>query len=128
MIISRLCSTGCQHPLRYRLFSRAPLGSVVPGLVISGWVLNITLNVLVTLAIVGRLRQMGRSTASLTSTCTNQYALSIYVVVESGAIFAGVHIVSLVLYASHNTALSVGLNITSQVAVCVHCHSFPPVH
>ncbi|KAI9573461.1 hypothetical protein HD554DRAFT_2325775 [Boletus coccyginus] len=93
-----------------------PYGSVVPALVISAWVLDITLNVSVTMAIVGRLWWMGRTIASLTSTRSNRFAFSIYVVVESGAIFAGANIISLLLYALNNPALSTGLNITSQLA------------
>jgi len=103
-------------------------GSVYPGVIISAWVLNITLNISVTIAIAGRLWWIGRTIASLTSIRTNQYAFSIHVVVESGAIFTGANIVSLALYALNNPGLSVGLDITSQLAVCVHHHSFPFVH
>ncbi|KAI9573416.1 hypothetical protein HD554DRAFT_2167030 [Boletus coccyginus] len=87
--------------------------SIVPSLAISAC---ITLNVSVTMAIAGRLWWMGRTTAPLTPTLTNQYALSIYVAVESGAIFAGANIISLVLYASYNTAASVVIDVTSQLA------------
>ncbi|KAI9573381.1 hypothetical protein HD554DRAFT_863158 [Boletus coccyginus] len=90
--------------------------SVVPGLIISAGVLDATLNVSVTMAIAVRLWWMGRTTASLMSTPTNRYVLSIYIVVESGAIFAGVNIVSLVLYASRNPASSVGFTVASQLA------------
>ncbi|KAI9573477.1 hypothetical protein HD554DRAFT_2310684 [Boletus coccyginus] len=88
----------------------------LPGLAISAWVLDITLNVSVTVAIAGRLWWMGRTMASLTSTQTNRFALSIYVVIESGAIFAGADITALVLYASNNPGFSIGADIASQVA------------
>ncbi|KAI9573454.1 hypothetical protein HD554DRAFT_873416 [Boletus coccyginus] len=91
-------------------------GSVVPALVISAWVLNITLNVSVTMAIAGRLWWMGRTIASLTSTRSNRYAFSIYVTVESGAIFTGANIILLLLYVSNNPGLLAGLNVTSQLA------------
>jgi len=94
-------------------------GSVAPGLIISPWVLDITLNVSVTVAIAVRLWWMGQTMASLTSTPTTRFTLSIYVVVESGAIFAGANIIALVLYASNNPGFSIGVDITSQVAVCV---------
>ncbi|KAI9573383.1 hypothetical protein HD554DRAFT_2264339 [Boletus coccyginus] len=88
----------------------------VPGLAISAWVLNITLNVFVTMAIAGRLWWMGRTTASLTSTQTNRFALSIYVVAESGAIFAGADIIALVLYALNSPGFLIGVDIASQLA------------
>ncbi|KAI9573429.1 hypothetical protein HD554DRAFT_2035247 [Boletus coccyginus] len=90
--------------------------SVVPGLIISAGVLDTTLNVSVTTAIAGRLWWMGRTTAPLTSTRTNRYTLSIYVVIESGAIFAGANIIALALYVSNKNASSAGFTIASQVA------------
>ncbi|KAI9573449.1 hypothetical protein HD554DRAFT_874696 [Boletus coccyginus] len=91
-------------------------GSVVPNLAISAWVLDITLNVSVTMAIAGRLWWMGRMMASLTSTRSNRYAFSIYVVIESGAIFTGTSVVSLVFYVLNNPGVSIGVDITSQLA------------
>ncbi|KAI9573459.1 hypothetical protein HD554DRAFT_875626 [Boletus coccyginus] len=93
-----------------------PYGSVVPALVISAWVFDITLNVSVTMTIAGRLWWMGRTIASLTSTRSNRYAFSIYVIVESGAIFAGANIISLALYASNNPAFSTVTDVSSQLA------------
>jgi len=134
-MISPLCLTGRQQPLGTAYSATAMTGnpnvglydSVVPGLIVSAGVLDTTLNVSVTMAIAVRLWWVGWTTATLTSTPTNRYALSIYVVVESGAIFAGANIVALVLYASHNTASSVGFTIASQLAVC-HPHSFSSTH
>jgi len=105
-----------------------PHGSVVPSLLMSAGVLDATLNVSVTMAIAVRLWWMGRTTASLTSTRTNRFASSIYVAVESGAIFAGANMIALVLYASNSPVWSAGFTIASQVAVCVHCRSFSRVH
>ncbi|KAI9573368.1 hypothetical protein HD554DRAFT_862412 [Boletus coccyginus] len=93
-----------------------PYGSIVPSLAISSWAFNITLNVSVTMAIAVRLWWMGRTAASLTSTPTNRYALSIYVVVESGAIFSGANIIAFVLYASNNPYFSTGADVVSQLA------------
>jgi len=100
----------------------------VRSLVISAWVLDITLNVSVTMAIAGRLWWMGLTTAPLTSTRTNRYALSAYAIVESGAIFAGANIISLVLFISNSFGFSTALDVSSQVAVRVHHHYFSFVH
>ena len=83
--------------------------------------LDITLNVSVTMAIAGRLWWMGRTTSSLTS---RRYAFLIYVTVECGAIFTGANIVCLLLYALKNPGFSTGLSITSQLAVCGYRPSF----
>ena len=99
-------------------------GSVVTGVCLSAWILDITLNVSVTTAIAGRLWWMGRKTPSLTSRQTNRYAFPIYVIVECGATFTGANIICLLLYAWNNPGLSTGLSITSQLAVCVYHPSF----
>ena len=54
-------------------------------------------NVSVTTVIAGHLWWMGQTITSLTSARTNRYVFSIYVVVESVAIFAGANIISLIL-------------------------------
>ena len=94
-------------------------GSVIPDLVIAASVLDMILNVSVTVAIVGRLWWMGRKLASLTDTRTNRNTSAIYVVVESGAIFATANLVILVLYALNSPTLMAGLDVNSQLAVCV---------
>ena len=94
-------------------------GSVAPDLIISAWVLDMTLNFFVTVVIAGRLWWIGRQLASLTGTRTNRYASSIYVVVESGALAAATNIVMFALYASNSPALEAGLNVGPQLAVCV---------
>jgi len=104
-----------------------PHDPVVSDLFISAWVLDIALNVSVTMAIAGRLWWMGRTTASITPTRTNRYALSVYATVESGAIFAGVNIISLALYVSDNPGYLSAVSIASQVAVCVHRRPFFPL-
>ncbi|KAI9573367.1 hypothetical protein HD554DRAFT_2310610 [Boletus coccyginus] len=90
--------------------------AVSSALVISAWVLDITLNVSVTMAIAGRLWWMGRTTASLTPTRNNRYALSVYATIESGAIFTGTNIISLALYVSNNFGFPTALDVASQVA------------
>ena len=92
--------------------------SVMSSLILSAWVFGFTLNVSVTVAIVGRLWWMGRKMASLTITRVNRYASLIYLVVESGAISAVTSTVVVALYANP-TALT-GLDIASQLVVCVH--------
>ncbi|KAI9573419.1 hypothetical protein HD554DRAFT_2167032 [Boletus coccyginus] len=89
---------------------------VVLGLITSAWVLDITLNISVTVAIAGRLWWKGRTTASLTPTRNNRYALSVYATIESGAIFAGANIISLALYVSNNVGFLTALDVASQVA------------
>ncbi|KAI9573361.1 hypothetical protein HD554DRAFT_861832 [Boletus coccyginus] len=89
---------------------------VVRGLIISAWVLDITLNVSVTMAIAGRLWWMGRTAASMTPTRTNRYALSVYATIESGAIFTGASIISLALYISNSSGFLTALDVSSQVA------------
>ena len=71
-----------------------------------------------------RLRDVsgGRKMAPLTSTRTNRYALSVYATVESGAIFAGANIISLVLYVLNTSGFLTALHVASQLAVCV-CHN-----
>ncbi|KAI9570750.1 hypothetical protein HD554DRAFT_310409 [Boletus coccyginus] len=91
-------------------------GSVVPSLAISAWVLSITLNVFVTMAIAGRLWWMGQRTASLTSSRTNRYAFSVYAVIESGAIFSGANIIAVILYVLNNPGYATGVDVTSQLA------------
>jgi len=98
--------------------------SVVSAASLSAWVLDITLNVSVTMAIAGRLWWMGRTASSLTSRRTNRYAFPIYVIVECGAILTGANIVCLLLYALKSPGFSTGLSITSQLAVCVYHPSF----
>ena len=99
-------------------------GSVTSSLIISAWALGFTLNVSVTGAIVARLWQMGRTMASLTATSNNRFMSTIYVVVESGAIFAAANLFALALYASNSPVSVIGLDIASQLAVCVHSPFF----
>jgi phosphoglycerol transferase MdoB-like AlkP superfamily enzyme len=95
-------------------------GSAAPDLIASAWVLDMILNVSVTVAIVWRLWWMSRNMDSLTATRVNRNAPSICVVIESGALSAAVNIVLLGLYASNSPSLVAALNVASQLAVCVH--------
>ena len=97
-----------------------PYGSIVSDLIISAWVLDMILALSVTVAIAGRLWWVGRTVASLTATRTNRYVSSIYVVVESAAVFAATTVVMLVLYVRNSPASLAGLDVASQLAVCVH--------
>jgi hypothetical protein len=98
----------------------------LPGLIpltITSWALDLIVNVSVTLTIAGRLWWMGRNVASFRAdhSTGNPYSYSIYVIVESGAIFAGATIVMLALYLSENGSpfpYSIpSLDVASQLAV-----------
>jgi hypothetical protein len=94
-------------------------GSVTSSLIIAAWAFGFTLNVSVTGAIVVRLWWMGRTVASLTAISNNRFASTIYVVVESGVIFSATNISVLALYAWNGPASVTGLDVASQLAVCV---------
>ncbi|KAN0088908.1 hypothetical protein V8E55_005965 [Tylopilus felleus] len=88
-------------------------------LVISAGVLEVTLNMLITTAIVARLWWIGRKTASLTATSTNRFASSIYIIIESGIILAICGAFVLALFASNSPAALTGLDVVSQLIVFV---------
>lgn len=99
----------------------------LPGLIpltITSWALDLIVNVSVTLTIAGRLWWMGRSVASFRAnhSSSNPYSYSIYVIVESGAIFASATIVMLALYVSEGGSpfpyAIPSLDVASQLAVC----------
>jgi len=98
------------------------LQSLIP-LTITSWALDLIVNVSVTLTIAVRLWWMGRNVASfrMTHSSGNPYLYSIYVIVESGAIFAGTTIVMLALYVSENGSpfpyAIPSLDVGSQLAV-----------
>ncbi|KAI9457153.1 hypothetical protein HD554DRAFT_1783791 [Boletus coccyginus] len=92
-------------------------GSVTTSLIISGWVVGFILNVSVTGAIVARLWWTSRTIALLTTTSTNRFASSIYVVVESGAISLVACGCLLALFASKSPGALTGLDIDSQLVV-----------
>lgn len=98
----------------------------LPGLIpltITSWVLDLTVNVSVTLTIAARLWWMGRNVASfrLNHSSGNPYMYSVYVVVESGAIFSSATIVMLALFLSeHGSPFPYAipsLDVASQLAV-----------
>jgi len=88
---------------------------VASDLLISAWVLDMILNLSVTVAITSRLWWMNRKLASLTDTRANRYASSMYVVIESGAISAVTNIVMLALYTSNAPVSLAGLDVASQL-------------
>ena len=94
-------------------------GSATSSLLTSAWAFDTCLNLSVTVAIAGRLWWIDRTMASLTATRTNRYVSSIYVVVESGAISAAATIVALLLYLTNSPASLTGLDVASQLVVCV---------
>ncbi|KAI9457156.1 hypothetical protein HD554DRAFT_2302020 [Boletus coccyginus] len=92
-------------------------GSVTTSLVISGSATGFTLNLSVTGAIVARLWWMNRTIALLTTTSTNRFASSIYVVVESGTIslLAGAFLLALLV--SKSPSALTGFDADSQLVV-----------
>lgn len=99
----------------------------LPGLIpltITSWALDLIVNVSVTLTIAARLWWMGRNVASFRANHSsgNPYSYSIYIIVESGAIFASATIVMLALYVSEGGSpfpYSIpSLDVASQLAVC----------
>ena len=92
-------------------------GSVASSLLISAWVLDMILNLSVTVAITSRLWWMNRKLASLTDIRANRYASPMYVVIESGAISAVTNIIMLALYTSNAPVSLAGLDVTSQLVV-----------
>ena len=95
-------------------------GSVMTSLVISGSVAGFILGVSVTGAIVARLWWMGRTIALLTTTSTNRFASSIYVVVESGAIALVAGAFLFALFASKSPGTLAGFDVDSQLIVRAH--------
>ncbi|KAH0831326.1 hypothetical protein J3R83DRAFT_13974 [Lanmaoa asiatica] len=98
----------------------------LPGLVpltVTSWALDLIVNVSVTLTIAARLWWMGRNVTSFRAdhSSSNPYSYSIYVIVESGAIFASATIVMLALYISENGSpfpyAIPSLDVASQLAV-----------
>ncbi|KAH7887280.1 hypothetical protein F5I97DRAFT_812801 [Phlebopus sp. FC_14] len=93
--------------------------SVLSRLGMTGWSLDIALNISVTLAIAGRLWWMGQRVSSISSTVElpNRYAATIYTIIESGGLFAAVTIVMLALYVRGSPLALTGIDIASQLAV-----------
>ncbi|KAI0041521.1 hypothetical protein FA95DRAFT_1565321 [Auriscalpium vulgare] len=85
-----------------------------------GWSLDLAVNVTVTAAIAGRLLWMGSKVASISSRGMgpqNRYLTSVFTIVESGALFAAVTLVMLVLYLVHSPVALTGIDISVQLAV-----------
>ncbi|KAN0073829.1 hypothetical protein V8E55_012083 [Tylopilus felleus] len=95
-------------------------GSISTSLLISACAFGVTLNVSVMLAIVTRLRWMGRTISALTNFSSNRYAASIYIVIQSGCIYVICGVVVLALFTSNSPAALTVLDVIAQLAVCVH--------
>ncbi|KAH7887272.1 hypothetical protein F5I97DRAFT_1859050 [Phlebopus sp. FC_14] len=93
--------------------------SILSRVGLTAWSLDIAINISVTLAIAGRLWWMGRRVSSIppTADISNRYAATIYIIVESGGLFAAVTIVLLALYVRGSPLALTGMNIASQLAV-----------
>ena len=92
-------------------------GSVSTSLIISSWVLEFTLNLFVTGAIVARLWKIGQTIVSLAATSTNRFASSIYLMVESGGIVAVAGVSVLALFASNSPVTLSIVDIVCQLIV-----------
>jgi hypothetical protein len=95
-------------------------GSLTTSLIISGWAIGLILTVSITGAIVARLWRMGRPMSSLTSTSTNRFASSIYLIMQSGAISVVAGTTVAALFASSNPASFSGLDVICQLIVWGH--------
>ncbi|PBK68863.1 uncharacterized protein ARMOST_01953 [Armillaria ostoyae] len=80
-----------------------------------GWSLDLVVNVCVTAAIAFRLWFMGRKVGGHSH--TNRYLSTILTIVESGAIFAAVTLVMLILYVRGSVLALNGIDISTQLAV-----------
>jgi len=94
----------------------------VKDLGLSGWALDLVVNVFVTVVIAGRLWYMGSRVATISTRNTplssrqNVYLPPIFTIIESGALFATVTIVMLALYLSNNPFTLSAMNIATQLA------------
>jgi len=93
--------------------------SIVSRLGLTGWALDISLNVSLTMAIATRLWWMGHRVASLSAShpMQNRYLATVYVIIESGGLFAGATIIMLGLYVNNSPVTLTGLDVASQLAV-----------
>ena len=95
-------------------------GSQTTSLMISACVFSFIFDASVTGATVARLWQMDRTMASLTATPINRFTSSIYIIVESGTVAGICSSVVLALFVTDNPGALTGLDVVSQLAVCVH--------
>ena len=93
-------------------------------LYILAWIIVVTINVVTTIGIAGRLLWLERS-MSFTQTWTSgaglsssRYLAPIFTMIESGAIFTSSTIVLVVFYATGSPLLQTTVNIATQLAVC----------
>jgi len=93
--------------------------SIVSRLGLTGWALDISLNVSLTVAIATRLWWMGRTVSPMIASrpTENRYLSSVYVIVESGGLFAGATIIMLGLYVHNSPVTLTALDVASQLAV-----------
>jgi len=93
----------------------------VKDLGLSGWALDLVVNIFVTVVIAGRLWLMGSRVATISSRTSrssrqNVYLPPMFTIIESGALFATVTIVMLGLYLSNNPFTLSAMNIATQLA------------
>ncbi|EMD35343.1 hypothetical protein CERSUDRAFT_124681 [Gelatoporia subvermispora B] len=92
-------------------------------LAITGWSLDLTVNVSITVAIAARLWYMGKTLSRISTLGSiqfrvqNVYVAPMFTIIESGAIFAAATLCLLVLYLVHNPVALTGLDIATQLAV-----------
>ncbi len=84
---------------------------------LAAWALDLTLNILVTGAIAGKIWWQGRQTVSARG--HNAYLGVAYTILESGGLFTGATLILFILYINASTGLDalVGVNVVVQLAV-----------
>lgn len=116
-----VAASSCEHDFHSYHFCCRRLASIFSYtfrvLSLSGWSLEMILNVTVTAGIVYRIWQTGQQTAALTSGGSFRYKGTIIMIVESGALIAACTCVIFCLWAAGNIAGLVGSNIAVQVTV-----------
>ncbi|KAF8547537.1 hypothetical protein OG21DRAFT_1517248 [Imleria badia] len=115
-IILAISSAACAYAITALSPTVGFYHSVAPKIIVGAWVLDLLLNVSITGGIALRLWWVGRKTATLTGHRTNQYAYSIYLIIESGAIFMATNILVFALYISNSPASLPMLDVGSQIA------------
>jgi len=95
-----------------------PESPVLSKLGVAGWSLDLAVNISVTAAIAGRLWFMGMKVSSISSSRQgyNPYLTSILTIVESGALFAVVTMVLLVLYEVGSPLALTVIDVATQLA------------
>lgn len=97
---------------------------VLKGFGLAGWALDLAVNVSVTAVISVRLWYMGMKVTTLTTggahatSSPNRFTVPIFTIIESGALFATVTIVMMIMYCRGSPLTLAAMDIATQLAVC----------